>query len=422
VFLSTTATTAGVVSNWNPVTANVTVVSPTALVVTIPASSLQFFTPSATVTTAKLYIGVANQVGASAPSVSATGFKPDAYTSLDVTTNPVIQAITSTASYLQPNPGSMPNVAPYDLVSIFGANFTPGITSATIATPDATYQKYPTSLTVGASGTGASAKNVVLQVTFTGAVGTGASAKATTYSAPILFANADQINVVVPSGLNTGTVQVSVASGTTATPPASDKFPVNYVAADPGIFTLTSEGTGQGAIVNTSTGVVNGPGNGAQQGVETIAIYMTGLGVPNSTAADTASSSPIAYPGSCVSVSSYLSLVNTSVTTGTKYTAPTPAWTGLEGALMTRVASGLFAPCMLNTTSTSAIVTVSFNGGPAQPVAYAGFVSGSVAGLYQVNVAVPAGLTTLQAGPVTIPLTVTVGTLTSPPVNVVIKP
>jgi uncharacterized protein (TIGR03437 family) len=414
VFISTTATISGVVSAWTQVVANVTVASSGAIVVTIPAASLPTFTPSATLTTEKLYIGVANQIGASAPNPAAAGFEPDAHASLDVTTNPVIGAITSTATYIQPNPGTMQTVAPYELVSLFGANF--GATSAVVATPDATYSKYPTALTVGTSG----GKNIVLKVNFAGSVTAAGKTTATTYSAPILFANANQINVVVPSGLNLGTVQVSVSSGTASSPPPSDGFPVNYVAAQPGIFTLTSQGTGQGAIVNNSTGVVNGPGNGAVQGTETLAIYMTGLGAPNSAATDAASNSGSVYPTNCVSVASYLSLVNTAVTTGTKYTPPSPAWTGLEGALMTRVLGG-FAPCMLNSVGATT-VTVSFNGGVAQPATYAGFVGDSVAGLYQVNVLVPGGLTTLLAGPVTIPLTVTIGTFTSPPVNVVIHP
>jgi uncharacterized protein (TIGR03437 family) len=333
---------------------------------------------------------------------------------LDVTTNPVIAAITSTATYLQPNPGTLPVVAPYELVSIFGANF--GATSSVVATPDSTYNKYPTALTVGTS----SGKNIVLKVNFTGNVTSGGKTAATTYAAPILFADATQINAVVPSGFNAGTVTVSVSSGTATTPPASDSFSLNYVAAAPGIFTLSAQGTGQGAIINNSTGVVNGVGNGAVQGAETLQIYMTGLGTPNSTAADAASNSGLVYPTNCVSVASYLALVNTSVTTGTKYTAPTPAWTGLEGALMTRVLGG-YAPCMLNSVGATT-VTVSFNGGSAQAVSYAGLVYDSVAGLYQVNVPVPGGLTTMQAGSVTIPLTVTINGITSPPVNVVIHP
>jgi uncharacterized protein (TIGR03437 family) len=116
--------------------------------------------------------------------------------------------------------------------------------------------------------------------------------------------------------------------------------------------------------------------------------------------------------------------VNTSVTTGTKYTAPSPIWTGLEGALMTRVLAGL-PPCMLNNVGPTT-ATVTFNPGTAgaviQPVGYAGFVSSSVAGLYQVNVAVPAGLTTVSDGPVTVPVVVTINGITSPPVNVVVKP
>ena len=419
VFISTTASVAGVISAWTQVTSNVVVVNPPTIVVTIPAASLPTFTPSPTLSTAKLYIGVANQTTAVVLNPATGGFQPDGHASLDVTTNPVIYAVTSTASYLQPNPGTLQTVVPYELVSIFGANF--GASGNVVGTPDATYSKYPTALTVASVTSGKTTTNTILKETFTGSVGVGSAAKATTYSAPILFANADQINIVVPSGLNAGTVQVAVSSGSTATPPASDNFPGTYGTAAPGIFTLTSSGTGQGAILNPN-GVVNGPGAGAVQGVDTIAIYMTGLGAPNSVAADATSNtitSGTGYPGNCVSLSSYLTLVNTSVTTGTHYTAPTPAWTGLEGALMTRVLAGL-PPCMVSSGTTA--VTVSFNGGTAQAATYAGFVSSSVAGLYQVNVPVPSGLITSGTSLVTFPLTVTINGIASPPVNVVVHP
>ena len=419
VWISPTASASGVVSGWTQVpSTSVTVVSSSVIVFTIPSSSIPTFTSTPTLLTEKLYIGVANQTGASAPDTPPSGtFQPDAKSSLDVTVNPVISAITSTATYNEPTPGNLPNVAAYELVSIFGSNF--GATSNVTATPDSTYSKYPTALTVGTSG----GKNIVLKVNFAGNVTAAGKTTPTTYSAPILFANATQINAVVPSGLNLGTVQVTVSSGTAATPPASDNFAVNYAAADPGVFTLTAQGTGQGAILNvTSNGVlsysVNGPTTPAYQGVDTISIYMTGLGAPNSTATDATSNTittGTGYPGNCVSLTSYLSVINTAVTTGTKYTPPTPSWTGLEGALMTKVLGGL-PPCMVNSGSTA--VTVSFNGGAAQPATYAGFVGSSVAGLYQVNVPVPSGLAT--TAPVTIPLTVTMNGQTSPPVNVVI--
>jgi uncharacterized protein (TIGR03437 family) len=415
VFISTTAT-AGVVNNWTRVTANLEI-GPTAIVVSIPASSLPTFTPTALLTKAELYIGVANQTGATAPNPSAALFQPDAHVALDVTSLPVIQAITSTATFVQPNPGSNPNVTPYELVSIFGANF--GATGNVIAAPDSVFSKYPTSLVVGTTGSGSTLKNITLSVSVTGATGSGSTLKATTYAAPILFANANQINVVVPGGLNPGTVQVAVSSGTASPAPASDNFPVTYTSVDPGVFTLTSAGTGQGAIVNAATYAVNGQSTPAVQGTDTIAIYMTGLGNPNSVGTAVAISPNTAvYPTNCISPANYLTLVNTNVTTP-KYTAPTPIWTGLEGALMSKMSVTLLPPCFVN--SGASAVTVSFNGGSGQAATYAGLVDGSVAGLYQVNVPVPSALVT---GSVAVKgsLTVTINGITSPPVDVWIHP
>src|SRR5262249_48951340 len=139
----------------------------------------------------------------------------------------------------------------------------------------------------------------------------------TSYPAPIIFANASQINAVVPSGLTVnGTASVTVTSGTLA---SDGLFQVSVQAADPGIFTLSSQGTGQGAILNQDFSV-NGPGNGAAAG-DIISIYMTGLGAPNSTAIDNAGNTG-GFPAGCVAVSNtaanspgYLQVVNTTTKT-----------------------------------------------------------------------------------------------------------
>jgi uncharacterized protein (TIGR03437 family) len=116
----------------------------------------------------------------------------------------------------------------------------------------------------------------------------------------------------------------------------------------------------------------------------------------------------------------YIQVVDTAVkasSTTTAYVPPTPSWTTIDGAVITygnnTIISGL-PPCMTDT------ITVTFGTGgtavtattlPAGGVTYAGFVSGSVAGLYQINVQIPSGISGL---PGSIPVTVTIPPYTSP--------
>jgi uncharacterized protein (TIGR03437 family) len=96
-------------------------------------------------------------------------------------------------------------------------------------------------------------------------------------AAPLLFVSAGQINVQVPFEAPLGSVPVKVARTSTG----SASLSLTLSAVSPGIFTL---GKGQGAIL-TSTGEVAGPGASfaglparpARRG-EFISIYATGLG------------------------------------------------------------------------------------------------------------------------------------------------
>jgi uncharacterized protein (TIGR03437 family) len=350
-------------------------------------------------------IGVANQTGASAPTAAtATG-------TLDITNNPVIYAITSTASYGMPAIGANPAFAPYELISIFGDNF--GLTgSATASAKFDAFGKVISPMTlVPASG---SIKATTLAVTFT----TGK----TVLTAPVLFSNQNQINLIVPSAVVVGTnytVQITAAGLS-----SDGLFTVGTVAADPAIFTLASDGTGQGAIINQS-GAVNGGGKPAAAST-TFSIYLAGLGVPDSTGVDAAPTGATNWPGTCVQISNavastpgLIQVVNLKVTGTNAYTPPSPAWTTIDGAIMNYGPNAIvegtgsdlnYPPCMATATIT---VTV----GPATnqvatTVVYAGFVSGSVAGLYQINATLPASLVgtggTTLAGTGAQPVTVTI--------------
>jgi hypothetical protein len=89
-------------------------------------------------------------------------------------------------------------------------------------------------------------------------------------------------------------------------------------------------------------------------------------------------------------------------TAATGYVPPTPAWTSIDGAVIqpSKILGSGLPPCMA-----TAAVTVKF--GTAAPVAatYAGFVDGAVAGLYQVNASIPAGVVTMAA---VVPVVVTI--------------
>lgn len=395
--------------------ATYTVLSSTLMAVTVPSNALTAI-PSGS-TSATLAIGVANYGGGGAPSA------PTSSSNLTITTSPVVYGLTNGATFKQPTPGNSPNVAAYELISIFGANFMPSATNVS-GTLDA-YNKFPTTLPI--SGNGPTA--VTLTVTFT--VGSGKSA--TTYLAPIIYANATQINAIVPSGMAVGaTPAVTIATGGSTTVPLT----VNVVTADPGIYTFGGDGTGQGAIENvvSSQGVVtttmNGLGtNGATAAVqgETISIYVTGLGAPDSTGADAVTNKSTLFPSACVAINSttkgipgYLQVVNTSAT---GYTSP--KWTTIDGAVISygpNTLLGGLPPCMASPVSvvitnpaTNATLTLSGNS-----IGYAGFVSGAVAGLYQINATLPALLTgafsdgsALVAG-TAYPIQVTIGAASSP--------
>lgn len=371
------------------------VYSPTVIVVSIPQSDFLAYPTGKT--TVNLVLGVANQTGSTGAPTAAKVTQ-----NLVITTAPVVYAITSTATYNQPLPGSKPIVAPYELISIFGANF--GATGPVNGTLSA-FGQFGNTVNVSGAGT-SSSPYVTLAVNFK--VGT------TTYPAPILFANANQINAIVPSGLTVGsTPTVTVTVGTTS---SDGLFSVSTVVADPGIFTLSSQGVGQGAILNQNYSV-NKPGNETTSG-QYVSIYLTGLGAPNSTAADNSSNSGV-YPGGCVAINNpstttgpgYLQVVNTTTKTAPIYTAPATPWTNIDGAVINsaRLVSPSLAPCFTAAAATAVSVVLG-SGSSTQTVtpSWAGFASGSVAGLYQINVTIPSGLA--PSGPTTVPVQVILGT------------
>jgi uncharacterized protein (TIGR03437 family) len=293
---------------------------------------------------------------------------------LNVTSNPIVSSVTDAAALEEAAPGTSPNVAPYEVVSIFGSNFCPSCTAPVIGT--LTSNRYPTTLTAGGN---------PLTVTFYKSDGVTVVGEAY-----LLFANNTQINALVPSGVTAADTNMQVVvSYNSILSNTNVNYTVNGAAAKPGIFTTSSSGQGQGAIL-LSNYSVNSSTNTATTG-STVLIYASGLGTPTSTAADTAQTGAATYPGSCISPAAYV--------TAAGLTSPATA----DGAVLqaSDIETHLLPPCF------ATAPTVTINGANAT-VTYAGWVSGSVAGLYQLNVTVPS-----KAVAGSNPVVITVGTGTN---------
>ena len=152
-------------------------------------------------------------------------------------------------------------------------------------------------------------------------------------TAPIYYASSTQVNAIVPYEV-TGSSSISVAVSYQNS--VSLPVTVGFAASQPEIFTANATGAGQAAAINVKDGTLNSASNPAKIG-DYVSLYATGEG------------------------------------------ATTPA--GSDGKL-----DGLPLPKpVLPVTATV--------GGITATVQYAGGVYGVVAGLMQVNVQIPAGVT-----------------------------
>jgi uncharacterized protein (TIGR03437 family) len=365
-----------------------TVVNPTTMKITIPATNgaqhnpVNILADGATITL-QITNGLSNE-----PSTPET-------TTLAITSAPIIYSITDAAALVDAPAGTTPSLAPYELVTIFGANFdlSAGSAGAAVASTVDSFGRYPSTLTVPASGSS------TLTVSFysQGAI-SGATLIANAY---LIYVSNTQINALVPSeiigsigSVKTTGLQIVITYGSksnTTTP-----FLAKPAATNPGIFTIAAEGQGQGAILLPDYSV-NSASNLAVKGT-TVMIYVSGLGVPTSTAADTAGKSSPKAPGGCISPASYFGAVNKLAT------PPGTPWTSDDGAviLTSNLADNTLPPCFATAPSVSI-------GGETATVSYAGWVADSVAGLYQINATVP----TKAASGNAIPVVVTAGGVAS---------
>jgi len=170
----------------------------------------------------------------------------------------------------------------------------------------------------------------------------GAQVLAGNLPLPIVYAGPTQLNVQVPYGVPVNTLyQLTVQHGNSYSVPQQ----LVVAQAEPGIFTINSQGFGQGSIVHPDLLTLAQPGTPAGIG-ETVVIYCSGLG----------SVSPKVAEG----------------------------------------APPLTSP--LSNTDNPVTVTI---GGVAATVSFAGLTPGDP-GLYQINAVVPSGIVTGDAVPVVI--------------------
>lgn len=273
--------------NWLSVSPTSGTANPATLTVSVNPASL---TPGTT------YRGTVVVSGAGGTGGSAT---------IDVSLRvqapaPTIAQVVNAASY------SVGFVAPGEIVSLFGTNLGPTT---------------PVGLSLDATGKVATTAGGV-KVFFSG------------FEAPITFASANQVNVVVPYEVK-GHASVNIY--TRFLDQGSNSIAVPVTATAPGIFTQDASGSGLGAVLNADYSV-NGPDKPTAKG-STVMVYMTGEGE----------------------------------------TAPN----GITGKVTVLQSSQPYTPAPLGN------IAVLVDGQPAG-VAFAGQAPGFVSGLLQLNVEIPA--------------------------------
>jgi len=378
--------TSGVLVNNTNITSSVVNGSNIILTIIVPAvaDAALPFSPSGA--GGSVVLGICNPVGGTCSTPSGTA-------TLSIGSNPIVQAVTSASAYVQVNPPTLQTIAPYDMVSIFGTNFcTSGGTGC--SSSQVLYGVLnPTNLTYAKSispdAAGATQRSLV--VTFQ----TQGGSPTVIATAPMLFATNNQLNVMVPSALSAQIgsnvdIVVSFGYGTGATQKTSAPFAVTIAETNPGMFTIGSNGQGDGAVLDSRWAVVTAanPASirtnvGAVSGgtSDTIQLYLTGLGAP-SAGADNASVGTTGNPTwgtDCVSTSSFLTSLNA---------ASSSSLTSIDGAILqsSLLNTDRLVPCIASGSSNSPTVTI---GGRAATITYAGFVPDGITSLYQINAKLP---------------------------------
>ena len=117
--------------------------------------------------------------------------------------------------------------------------------------------------------------------------------------APLLYASAGQVNVVVPysvAGKSATELQVEYLGV------LSNSVTLPVAATAPGVFSIAGSGQGQGAILNARDGTVNSALNPAARG-DWVSIFATGAGITTPASVDGfVASAPLPVPNANVSV------------------------------------------------------------------------------------------------------------------------
>ncbi len=270
-------------------------------------------------------------------AITVTNAPQPASAPVDFTVNPpgpYIDTVVNAASFAAASP---PNIAPGEIISIFGSGLGPS--AVLLAAPSGGV--FPTTL-------GTPATEVEFETD---------PVAGTWIAAPIIFAQANQVNAVAPFALTAGAnkhLRVRYNGINSAS------FTYTGVTAEPGIFTTDASGRGQAAALNydSTTGAysINSASNPAAKG-STVVLYGAGGGA----------------------------------------TTPAPAQ---EGQVL---AANAAAP----TLNAAVSATVAGDGATVQS---ATGVPGSLAGLMQVNITVPSSV----AAGKTLPVVLVVGGRASP--------
>lgn len=398
--------------------AHYTVTGPTSIILTLDHST---------------YLSAAHVLDIQVSNATPASWFPVSPVALNVVTTPIIYAITNAASFTEPAPGVNQVVSPYEIISIFGANFDPANGLANNTSYTAAPEIFGTTLN--------NSKGQAVIVYF--CLGnlaptncTGGDSSALLAEAPIIFVSNTQINAVVPVeiegtsladlGANSATaganVLVSVAG---VTNDSNNQFLLDTAVSTPGVFTPGGTGRGAAAVLNHDW-TLNSATNPNPKG-QVFHIYATGLGDPPSTGADTAAVT-LSVPSTCVSTANYLALLagaTTGPTTaagnangGTAITGSSSSIVTLDGAVIdpNNLWPGVLEPCFPVATSAGVQLKLGTNTTAIVPT-YAGFVADSIAGLYQIDATVPAtGYTyapTLPTGGGPIALTILVNNVPS---------
>jgi uncharacterized protein (TIGR03437 family) len=157
-----------------------------------------------------------------------------------------------------------------------------------------------------------------------------------TLMAPLYAATPGQINFQVPSATPVGTNRIAVEASDTGELLAGGSFSVGAVG--PGLISVASSGSGQGAIYNQD-GSVNGSSHPAPRG-SVVSLFGTGQGPVSPPVVDgqPASSSPLSYsvttpasdPQTCISSPQAICVVFGNSVLGTvQFSGMAPGWVGL---------------------------------------------------------------------------------------------